>query len=149
MPSKRFVAELKPDPLLRQVVMLAACAALLTGFALLIRLPLAPWIRLGLALLWLVSQFREISRLSRGAGRVKEIRIGKAAATVVNRQGKEQPVQILSGSVVLPRLAWLRLRLPDGLIYGELLRGDPASNKQWRHLQILWRQGPGTFGRSA
>ncbi len=149
MPSKRFVAELKPDPLLRQVVMLAACAALLTGFALLIHLPLAPWARLGLAMLWLVSQVREISGLARGAGRVKEIRIGTAAATVVNRQGKEEPVQIISGSVVLPRLAWLRLRLPDGLICGELLRGDPASNKQWRHLQILWRQGPGTFGRSA
>ena len=149
MPSKRFVAALKPDPLLRQVVMLAACAALLTGFALLIHLPIAPWARLGLAILWLVSQSREISRLARGAGRVKELRIGKAAATVVDRQGREEPVRILSGSVVLPKLAWLRLRLPDGLICSELLRGDPASNKQWRHLQILWRQGPGSFGRSA
>jgi len=129
--------------------MLAACAALLTGFALLIHLPIAPWARLGLAILWLVSQSREISRLARGAGRVKEIRIGKAAATVVDRQGREEPVRILSGSVVLPKLAWLRLRLPDGLICSELLRGDPASNKQWRHLQILWRQGPGSFGRSA
>ena len=129
--------------------MLAACAALLTGFALLIHLPIAPWARLGLAILWLVSQSREISRLARGAGRVKEIRIGKAAATVVDRQGREEPVRILSGSVVLPKLAWLRLRLPGGLICSELLRGDPASNKQWRHLQILWRQGPGTFGRSA
>lgn len=129
--------------------MLVACAALLTGFALLIHLPIAPWARLGLAILWLVSQSREISRLARGAGRVKEIRIGKAAATVVDRQGREEPVRILSGSVVLPKLAWLRLRLPDGLICSELLRGDPASNKQWRHLQILWRQGPGTFGRSA
>ena len=128
--------------------MLAACAALLTGFALLIHLPLAPWARLGLVILWLVSQLREISRLARGAVRVREIRIGKGEATVVNRQGKEEPVQIMSGSVVLPRLAWLRLRLSDGLICGELLRGDPASNKQWRHLQILWRQGPGSFGRS-
>ena len=149
MPSKRFDAELKPDPLLRQVVMLAACAALLTGFTLLIHLPLSPWARLGLAMLWLVSQLREISRLARGAGRVIEIRIGEAAATVVNRQGREEPVQIISGSVVLPRLAWLRFRLPDGLICGELLRGDPASNEQWRYLQILWRQGPGTFGRRA
>jgi len=149
MPSKRFVAELKPDPLLRQVVMLAACAALLIGFMLLIHLPLPPWARLGLVMVWLVSQSREISRLARGAGRVREIRIGNAAATVVNRQGREEPVQIISGSVVLPRLAWLRLRLPDGLIFGELLRGDPVSNEQWRHLQILWRQGPGTFGRRA
>jgi hypothetical protein len=80
MPSKRFVAELKPDPLLRQVVMLAACAALVAGFALLIHLPLAPWARLGLAMVWLVSQSREISRLARGAGRVRQIRIGKAVS---------------------------------------------------------------------
>lgn len=126
--------------------MLAACAALLIGIALLIHLPIAAWIRLGLAIVWLLGNSWEISRLSRGAGRVKEIRVGEACATAVSRQGREEPVQIMSGSVVLPRVAWLRLRLPDGLIYGELLRGDPANDQQWRHLQVLWRQRSGPFG---
>lgn len=129
--------------------MLAGCAALLTGIALLMRLPIAAWLRLGLAIAWLAGNAWEISRLSRGAGRVKEIRVGPGEATVINRQGQQEPVQIMAGSVVLPRLAWLRLKLSDGLIFGELLRGDPATNQQWRHLQILWRQGPGTFGRTA
>lgn len=149
MSSTRFVAVLKPERRLRGLVILAGCAALLIGITLLIRLPIAPLARLGLVLLWLVSSVWEIGRLSRGAGRVREIRLSTGSATVVNRQGREDPVQIISGSVVLPRVAWLRLRLPDGLICGELLRGDPRTNQQWRHLQILWRHGSGAFGRAA
>jgi len=129
--------------------MLASCAALLIGIALLIRLPSPAWLRLGLVMLWLLGNAWEISRLSRGGERVKEIRLGPGSATVVNRQGREDPVQIMSGSIVMSRLAWLRIRLPDGLICGELVRGDSGSSQQWRHLQILWRQGPGSFGQTA
>jgi hypothetical protein len=30
-----------------------------------------------------------------------------------------------------------------------LLRRDSASPEHWRHLQILWRHGPESFGRTA
>jgi hypothetical protein len=102
--------------------------------------------RLGLTGLWLVGGIWEISRFSRGAARTRTIRLEAGESAIINRQGRQEPVQIMSGSLVLERLAWLRLKLPDGLIYGELLHGDPASCQQWRHLQILWRQGLGTFG---
>ena len=126
--------------------MLAGCAALLVGLLLLIRLPLSVPIRLPLCALWIIGSIRELSRQSRGFDRIKAIRLEVGGATVIDRLGIQAPVQIMSGSVVLPRLAWLRLRWPDGLICGELLRGDPAVCRQWRHLQILWRQGPGAFG---
>ncbi|MFQ6004622.1 MAG: hypothetical protein ACE5OQ_03885 [Woeseia sp.] len=146
MPSRRFEAVLSPDPALRRLVMLAACTGLLTGFVLIIRLPVSAWIRFGLTMVWLASQVREIGRLTRGAARVRTIRLGPDSATVINRKGREEPVQIMSGSVVLPKLAWLRLRLSDGLCYGELLRGNSARDRHWRCLQILWRQGPAAFG---
>ena len=126
--------------------MLGGCGALLVGWLLLIRLPIPLLIRLPLCAFWLVAGVRELSRQSRGFDRIKTIRLEVGGATVTDRRGRQTPVQIMSGSVVLPRLAWLRLKCPDGLIYGELLRGDPAVCRQWRHLQILWRQGPGAFG---
>ncbi len=126
--------------------MLGGCGALLVGWLLLIRLPIPLLIRLPLCAVWLVTGVRELSRQSRGYERIKSIRLEAGAAMVTDRRGRQAPVQILPGSVVLPRLAWLRLKCPDGLIYGELLRGDAAVCRQWRHLQILWRQGPGAFG---
>lgn len=149
MSSRRFAACLKPEPFLRKFVMLAGCVALLIGIALLMRLPIPPWIRAALAAIWMTGSVWEISRLSRGAGRIREIRVGIAWAAVLTNRGKVEPVRIMSGSFVLPRLAWLRLRLADGLIVGELLRGDPATAEQWRRLQILWRQGSVSFGPTA
>lgn len=146
MSSRRFVADLKPDPLLRKIVMLAACAAVLVGLVLLMRLPLPVPARALLIALWLFTGLRQLGRHSRGMQRVQAIRLQEGEATVIDRQGRQSPVRIMSGSVVLPKLAWLRLRCPDGLVIAELLRGDAATDKQWRHLQILWRQGAGPFG---
>ncbi len=126
--------------------MLAACAAVLVGLVLLMRLPLPVPARALLIALWLFTGLRQLGRHSKGMQRVKVIRLQEGEATVIDRQGRQSPVRIMSGSVVLPKLAWLRLRCPDGLVIGELLRGDAATDKQWRHLQILWRQGAGPFG---
>ena len=126
--------------------MLGGCAALLIGLVLLIRLPLPVPIRLALSTFWLVGGIRELGSQSRGAHRVKAIHLGVGEAMTIDRQGRQEPVEIMSGSIVLPRLAWLRLKFPDGLICGELLRGNPTACKHWRHLQILWRLGPGSFG---
>ena len=126
--------------------MLAGCAAFLIGLLLLIRLPVSVPVRLALVVPWIIGSIRGLSRQSRGVHRIKAIRLEVGVATVVDRHGRQAPVRIMSGSIVLPRLAWLRLRLADGLICGELLRGDATVCLQWRHLQILWRQGPGAFG---
>jgi hypothetical protein len=127
--------------------MLAGCAALLTGIALLIRLPVPWWARFGLVVLWLLYGIWEISSFSLGARRIREIRVGSREVTVINRQGREEPARIMYGSVVLPRIAWLRLRLTDGLVCAELLHGSAVDSQHWRHLQILWCQGARSFGR--
>jgi hypothetical protein len=120
--------------------------SLLIGIALLIRLPIPAWARLGLALFWVFVCSRDLGRITRGNRRIRSIRMGPGEAVIIDRHGGRAPVRIMSGSVVLARFAWLRLKCVDGLVTGELLRGDPASSHDWRRLQILWRQGPGTFG---
>jgi hypothetical protein len=146
MSSKRFVADLKPDPHLRNIVMLAGCAAALIGLVLLIRLPIPVPIRLTLIAVWAVLSLRQLDRQARGGQRTKSIRLEPGETSIIDRRGRQVPVQIMSGSVVLPRLAWLRLKFRDGLKFCELLRGDATQNEQWRRLQILWRQGPRAFG---
>jgi len=126
--------------------MLAGCAAFLVGLLLLIRLPAPLPIRLALLVSWGFGSIRELGRQSRGVHRIKLIRLQVGEAMVIDRHGRQVPVQLMSGSVVLAKFAWLRLQFADGLICGELLRGDAAVCKQWRRLQILWRQGSGAFG---
>ena len=126
--------------------MLSGCAAFLIGLVLLIHLPLSVLIRLPLMVFWTVSSLGQLGRQARGVHRTKSIRLEPGEARIIDRQGKHLPVQIMSGSVVVPKLAWLRLKCPDGLEFCELLRGDATQNEQWRRLQILWRQGPGPFG---
>jgi hypothetical protein len=146
MSSKRFVADLKPDPHLRNIVMLAGCAAALIGLVLLIRLPIPVPIRLVLMAVWAVLSLRQLDRQARGGHRTTSIRLEPGETSIIDRRGRQVPVQIMSGSVVLPRLAWLRLKFRDGLEFCELLHGDATKNAQWRRLQILWRQGPRAFG---
>lgn len=146
MSYRPFAAELRPERSLRRIVLLCGCSAVLIGVALLIRLPLPAAQRAMLTIFWIAAAAVEIGSFTRGVARTRRIVLTAEGAAIIDRRGRRRPVRIMSGSLVLPRLAWLRLRLDDGLIYGELLRGDPASCRQWRRLQILWRQDPGIFG---
>lgn len=146
MSSREFAAVIKPEPLLRRVTLLAGCAALLIGAVLLGHLPIAPWIRLVLVMLWLPASVCEIAALSRAMAGVSGIRLRPDGTTVVDRRGRETPARIMSGSIVLRRFAWLRLRLSSGRVSGELLRRESVTAEQWRHLQILWRHAPESFG---
>lgn len=126
--------------------MLAGCAAVLIGAALLMHLPVGALLRMLLVGMWTGGGVMEIGRITRGVRRTRMILLTTEGAAIIDGQGRRQPAWIMSGTVVLPRLAWLRLKLADGLVYGELIRGNAASCRQWRRLQILWRLGPRAFG---
>jgi len=69
--------------------MLAACAAVLVGFVLLMRLPLPVPARVLLIALWLSTGLRQLGRHSRGMQRVKAIRLLEGEATVIDRKGRQ------------------------------------------------------------
>ena len=48
-------------------------------------------------------------------------------------------VTVLPGSIVLPELAWLRIRAENGDTWGELVAGNHRQSKEWRRFQVIFR----------
>ena len=121
---------------------------MMTGIVLILFMPLPPGWRTLFAFAWVAESLRELRGLVRGARRLRLIRLdadGNIAG--LGPDGRFEVLTLLSGSMVLSRLGWLRVRFPDGSHYGELLRGDPARDLEWQHLQLIWRHGRRAFGR--
>ena len=146
--SARFEAVLTPEPLLRQCVLLFGGAAMLIGIALILFMPLAtPW-RFLLVVAWVSESYRELRVLVRGAARLRRIRLdAEGNVSGQNPDGRREILTLLTGSIVLSRVGWLRVRFPDGGSYGELLRGDPARDLEWQRLQLIWRHQRTAFGQ--
>ena len=177
MSSGRFETELRVDERLRRLVLYSGALSLLTGSVLILHLPLSPVFRFFGVGLWVWQVAREFCRQTDGANRVhawfheaipfgggsygdallwsgstnrvRRLLISSDGEIVARgRGGAPERLRLLPGSVVLERLAWLRLGFADGSHYGELLAGDPRSDAQWHGLQLVWRQRRGAFGRT-
>jgi len=121
---------------------------MITGFVLIVLMPLAPVWRMLLAFAWIGESLRELRGLARGAARLRFIRLdADGNITGLGPDGRCETLALLSGSIVLSRLGWLRVRFADGSRYGELLRGDPARDPEWQRLQLIWRHSRTAFGR--
>jgi len=148
MSSARFETVLTPEPRLRQCLLVFGWLAMISGLILIVLMPLAPVWRILLAAGWVGENLRELRGLVRGARRLSLIRLdadGNIAG--LGPDGRREDLVLLSGSMVLSRLGWLRLRFPDGSRYGELLRGDPARDLEWQRLQLIWRHSRTGLGR--
>jgi len=146
--SAKFETVLTPEPRLRQFVFMCGCAAAMTGTLIILGMPLALVWRILLASAWIGENVRECRRLARGAARLKALRLdadGNIAG--VGPDGRVESLTLLSGSIVLKRLAWLRVRFADGSEYAELFQGDPAGDLEWQRLQLIWRHCRTAFGQ--
>jgi len=120
---------------------------MITGSVLILLMPLAPVWRLVLAAAWVGESLRELRGLARGAARLRFIRLdAEGNISGIGPDGRLEALTLLSGSIVLSRLGWLWLRFSDGSRYGELLRGDPARDREWQRLQLIWRHSRTAFG---
>lgn len=91
---------------------------------------------------------RELKAMARGSARLDALRLDAAGNAVgFGPAGGPEPLCLLSGSMVLKRLAWLRLRFADGSTHGELFAGEPGSDPAWHRLQLIWRLNRRAFGR--
>ena len=141
-----FKTELVPSPALRKFVLLSAAVAMLTGTAIIMHLPLSLTLRGVLCSIWILDCSGELKRLRRGSARICRLQLdanGDIFAT--GPGGRSEYLELLSGSVVLSRLAWLRLRFPDGSVAAELLAGDPRRDPRWHRLQLIWQQNRAAF----
>lgn len=140
MSSTPFSTELDVDPRLRRIVLASGVLLTVAGIPVISTLPVAPLWRWLAAGAWCLGGLREVLIIAAGYRRYGRIRIDSAGAIALQGSGGEWvAAEVRGGSVVLQRLAWLRLRLPDGSGCGELLRGDTIENEHWRRFQLVWR----------
>lgn len=76
----------------------------------------------------------------RGAERISKYSMDALDNIVgIAPDGRREALVLRSGSVVLQRFAFLRLRFADGRSHVELLKGDAATSPDWQRLQLTWR----------
>lgn len=148
MSSTKFVCDLAVSRRLRRLLLAGAVLAWLGGSALVAVLPVPVGLRMALGLLFGASCWFGLRDQRRGMARIDGIRI-RPRGLLEGRtpDGERLPLELLSGSVVLDRGAWLRLRFPDGTVSGEWFAPACAEREHWRMLQLLWRQSAGSLGR--
>lgn len=145
--SKGFETVLVPTVSLRRLLLASSACATLTGIGLIGSMPLRPALKTLFALLWVSRGLLEMVSQARGMSRMARLRMTAVGAVeALSAGGKAEPLELLPGSVVLSRVAWLRFRFSDGLQYGELLSGNARQDDGWRRLQVVWRQQATVFG---
>ncbi len=96
--------------------------------------------RISLAIAWGYAGVRQIRQFLSAYRKCTTILIAADGyAALIGYGGTIRRARLLPGSLVLRRIAWLRLGPDSGPAYGELLVGDPGRSNCWRQLQVLWR----------
>lgn len=140
MASTEYSAEFKPDPRLRRLVAGSGVLLGLAGFLVILLLPTDIWMRLAACLLWAGSAARDHWQLQRGWADCLALRFtASGELSVLGADLTWRAARRQSGSVLLRKLGWIRLRDHRGLVFGELLSGDDRASPDWRRLQVIWR----------
>ena len=125
---------------MRCAVQLTGVFAAVLGVIVILTAPIGIGWRTSASLLWLLLSVRELRVIRNAYSRYRSLRVNSVGdVELVTRSGDHQAAILLPGSVVLPGLAWLRFEAANGLRFGEFLRGNSRDDKQWRHLQVIWR----------
>jgi hypothetical protein len=112
----------------------------LAGLALVPFVAVAPVLKIALAVAWAGLCGREwwVLRRAYASGGVLRIASGGQVERQ-RRDGTWEPAKLCAGSVVLPRIAWLRVAPRSGPPYAELVRPGSDRSEDWRRLQVIWR----------
>ncbi len=138
--STSYSAEIRPDRQLRRVVLATGALLFLAGLALVPFVAVSPVLKILLAAAWAGLCGREWGALCRAYVSSGVLRI--AAGGQVERRRRDgtwEPARLCAGSVVLPRIAWLRVAPRNGPPYAELVRPKSDASEEWRRLQVIWR----------
>ncbi len=140
MSSTNYSAELIPDAALRRTVIVTGILATAGGAAASATLPVLPAAKLIAAVLWSALGARELTHIAKGNKTCSRIEIDATGTVqVFGPNGCCRTATIDSGSIVLRRVAWLRLRGPAGERHAELLGPGASRSHDWRRFQVIWR----------
>lgn len=140
MSSREFSSELTPDARLYYLLLIAAVTTMWLGLMIILYLPVGRLVCAAGAMVWCYTTGRELAVIWFSYKHFSRLRIfADGSAELGTTGGRWLAATITRGSIVLPGLAWFRLRLADGRWYLALLRGDVRQSQQWRRLQVIWR----------
>ena len=145
MSSIKYSAELRPDALLRRVVLVSGMAFAVLGVVLILTLPLHAAALIAGSVGWLLLCARELVVAGRGFSYCCRLRIAMDGdILLLDPDGVWQPARLLSGSAVLRRVGWILFETSEGRQFAELVRGRCRESDDWRRLQVIWRHIGGT-----
>ena len=140
MSSTANSAELQPDSRLRRLVACSGLLLCLAGAVVILLFPTDLWMRLATCALWVATCAREQWASRRGWAACRKLRFtGDGRIAILGADQVWRPARRESGSVLLGRVGWIRLRDHRGGVFGELLTGDGRASPDWRRLQVIWR----------
>ncbi|NCF52222.1 hypothetical protein GWP57_11480 [Gammaproteobacteria bacterium] len=140
MSSDTYSTELTPEPSLRRLVLASGSIAALIGIGVIISIPVHWALRLAATGAWIFASVRELVIIYHGHRRYRRIRLySPGQISLQTTAGDWQAAELISGSIVLPGVAWLRMRTHDGRRHGELLIGKVRGDDAWRRFQVIWR----------
>ena len=140
MSSTAYFAEFKPDPHLRRLVAASGVLLGIAGVLVILLLPTDLWMRLAACVIWVVTSVREHRQLQRGWADCRALRFtANGELMVLGADQTWRAARQETGSVLLRKLGWIRLRDHRGVVFGELLSGDDRASPDWRRLQVIWR----------
>ena len=140
MSSTAYFAEFKPDPHLRRLVAASGVLLGIAGVLVILLLPTDLWMRLAACVIWVLTSAREHRQLQRGWADCRALRFtANGELMVLGADQTWRAARQETGSVLLRKLGWIRLRDHRGVVFGELLSGDDRASPDWRRLQVIWR----------
>jgi hypothetical protein len=138
--STPYSTELTPEPRLRRAVLLAGLVASGVGVLVVVTLDVGGLWRSLAVLAWVGWSARELRVIANGYKRFGRIRIdSEGNVELLIGDVDWVAARLLSGSVVLERYAWLRIKPRHGRRYAEFIRGNSREDEMWRRLQVIWR----------
>ena len=142
MSSSTFSAAIRLHSRLRHIVLISGIILALTGSGLILLLPFAGLSLPGkvvVAVAWIIWSGRELLTHWRVYGRWSVLTLQEHGEIELFGKQESCTAKILPGSIVLPGIAWLRIRAENGQIWGELVVADPRESEEWRRFQVIFR----------
>ncbi|HEY5643502.1 MAG TPA: hypothetical protein VIS31_11570 [Woeseiaceae bacterium] len=144
MSSSAYFAEIRPDALLRGVVLVSGAGLALSGVFLILLLPVHGGWRALLCLGWAWQCLAELRAFRAGFRRCRALRLFADGRVLVETRDGWRSAALLHGSVLLEGAGWLHVQLERGPRWAELVRAGSNRATDWRRLQVLWRHIGGT-----
>lgn len=137
-----YAVELRPSPRNRLGLMAGHWFLFWFGALLVAHTPAPGLLRSSLVVGWLCASLHGLKRQAGAFGRVSRLTVGPDGRVALGGpDGSILEARLASGSRLIGRYAWLRIRFPDGRVCGECLGAADAGAENWRRFSLLWQYG--------